>query len=131
MPEVGVDARDEAILDSGACPLAPLTLECTEDGFFDPQAIGVEDGAGAFSPPPKEGKASSECVLREGKPLASTFGEAEAGPPIAFCFPAAFSDRGFAKSTGAEADSGFGAACNEGGGWTRSSSSRTSSTVGL
>lgn len=127
IPEVRVEARDEGILDSEACP---LTLECTDEGFFAPQAIGAEVDAGALAPPPRAGKASSEWVFRDGKPFARLLGGGRGvSSSLAFCFPAAFSDMGFADST-AGVGSGAGAASIEGGGWAMSSSSTSSSIIG-
>ncbi len=69
IPEAGVDARDEFMLDEGTCPLTPLAPVCTVEGFFAPHANGVDAGAAAFGPPPRAGKASSEWVSNEATPL--------------------------------------------------------------
>ena len=99
MPEVGVEAREEFTLDNGKWPLTPFIPECTEGGLLAPQAMGVGAAAAGLGPPPRAGKASSDCVFIEGKPFAlpligAALTGGAIGSSLAFCLPAAFSDIG-------------------------------------
>ena len=94
IPDAGVDAREEVVLDiegSGPCPLASFGAAfATGAGFLAPHAEETVAAARGFGPAPNEGKASSDLVSIMTSPdlvgpLALT------GSSFAFCFPAALS----------------------------------------
>lgn len=113
IPEAGVDARELPLL--AANPLTPLAL--TEAGLR-PQADETAAGAWALGAP-RPGNISSDAML-SGWVLDFLIGSES----WAFCFPAALSDSGAGEAP-LESEASVEEAC------LRSSSSGTSSTVGL
>ena len=118
------------MLDGRPYPFRPFVGPCATAGdFIEPQAAGTWAFARGFEPLPNAGNSSSEVV--SGPVEVGGFDGScdDCGMSFAFCFPNAFSESG----------SGAGVAVAllaskvraDGGGWRMSSSSTTSSTVGL